>query len=449
MKPPIKYALAALLYEAKEDGIWEYDAYRLLKDSYSKSSLQGVRDIMIGFSTIGWLSVTGIREYEGAIVRKFRLQDRHREFMERQFDPGQLLAEIGISSKVVGNFAKEQEGQVSTQASAQHLLDKAAANDAKQTRVGMFYGLVAAPALGLGFSMLGVMAGKAPFNILYPTGMLNLMALETFFGALAILLLLFITGQYVDIFRVWRGRMAGWLQFYAVCGFVGDSLYASGAGLAGGAIAGPIAGLYGVVGAIITSIMYREKILRWSTIVGLVCIGGGIWFVSGGAHIVAQTHGIYLIVGLVMVVVAMLLWGIEIFGMTAGTDLMPAEVASIYRSGLASCFAIILLLLVFPHSGEILKLALSNGSSLCFTMIIGISWAIFLMLGFYVAVAYAGAVRGGALGSTLGFFFVTFFSMTIYGLPWSNAMLLGGIALIVGALLMISEPGVYLSVKRQ
>ncbi len=449
MRPPIKYSLAALLYEAKEDGIWEYDAYRLLKATYSSASLDSIREVMTGFSTIGWLSVTGIREHNGVIVRKFRLQDRHRDFIERQFNPEQVLGEIGLSTKAVQELAIEKEGQVSGQSSAQHLLDKAASLDAKQTRVGMFYGLVAAPALGLGFSMLGIMAGKSPFNIQYPTGLIDLMALETFFGAVGILLLMLFSGQYVDIFRVWRGRMAGWLQFYAVCGFVGDSLYASGAGLAGGAIAGPIAGLYGVVGAIITSILYREKILRWYTILGLILIGGGIWFVSGGAHMVSPVHGVYLATGLIMVVVAMLLWGVEIFGMTAGTDLMPAEVASIYRSGLASIFAIILLLLVFPKSREILPMAVGHGATLCFTMIIGVSWAIFLIMGFYVAIAYAGAVRGGALGSTLGFFFVTFFSMTIYGLPWSTAMLLGSIGIIIGALLMISEPGVYLSVKRQ
>ena len=96
MKPAFKYAIISLLYKAGEEGMWEYDIYDILKGKYEKAALCGLREDLISFNTIGWLSVVAIREYEGKILRKFRFQQRHKPFIDYHMDVDKLLNSIGI-----------------------------------------------------------------------------------------------------------------------------------------------------------------------------------------------------------------------------------------------------------------------------------------------------------------------------------------------------------------
>jgi hypothetical protein len=97
LKPAFKYAVISALYQAEEEGLWEYEIYSLLKDKYEKAALCSLREDLVGFSTIGWLSVIAIREYQGTMLRKFRLQQRHKPFIEYHLSPEQVLASLGIN----------------------------------------------------------------------------------------------------------------------------------------------------------------------------------------------------------------------------------------------------------------------------------------------------------------------------------------------------------------
>jgi hypothetical protein len=101
MKPALKYALAAILYEAGEEGIWEYELYDLLRSRYERSSICSMRDDLTGFANIGWLSVLAIREENGYLLRKYRLQSRHNSFISYQLDVTGILQDLNIEKEEI------------------------------------------------------------------------------------------------------------------------------------------------------------------------------------------------------------------------------------------------------------------------------------------------------------------------------------------------------------
>lgn len=162
--------------------------------------------------------------------------------------------------------------------SAVDLAEQSRLGDGKKTRMGMIYAILAAPSLGLAFGLLGSIVGAPPFNAQAPTGAFTLVAvLQVPFGVLAIALFLTVTGTWRDTGRVLGHRVSWWNLFVAVGGFVGDICFAAASGLIGGALAGAIGGLAGVVGAIVAATLYRERILRPTTLIGLVALAVGIW----------------------------------------------------------------------------------------------------------------------------------------------------------------------------
>ncbi|MFB5189301.1 hypothetical protein [Alicyclobacillus fastidiosus] len=93
MKASIKYAIISLLYEQR-DGLWEYEIYQRLKPHYSKSSLCAIREELISFNTVGWVATASLREYQGRLLRKFKLEPQHVPFIEHQLDVASILAEL-------------------------------------------------------------------------------------------------------------------------------------------------------------------------------------------------------------------------------------------------------------------------------------------------------------------------------------------------------------------
>lgn len=71
--------------------------YELLRDKYEKSSICSMREELVGFSNIGWLSVLAIRQVDGYLLRKYRLQKRHREFIRYQLEVENILRDLQIS----------------------------------------------------------------------------------------------------------------------------------------------------------------------------------------------------------------------------------------------------------------------------------------------------------------------------------------------------------------
>jgi hypothetical protein len=80
--------------------------------------------------------------------------------------------------------------------------------------------------------------------------------------------------------------------------------------------------------------------------------------------------------------------------------------------------------------------------------VISFGWAIWIIMGYYIGISYAGGVRGGVLAGTFGFFFIGFFSITVYGVPFSPAIIIGSAVMFAGAAFIVSEPGAYLARKR-
>ncbi|MED4227506.1 hypothetical protein [Neobacillus cucumis] len=283
----------------------------------------------------------------------------------------------------------------------------------------------------------------------YPTGAFAIIVLlQVPFGLLGVTVFALISGAYRDIWRVFRSRVSGWNLFVATGGFVGDLCYACSVVLVGGAIAGPIGGLFGVVGGLIVAMLYKEKINRWSTWVGMLAMGVGIWIVVSGGSPTSPTHGIYEFVGILIIVLATLVWGFENFAIAAGTDLMPAESFLFWRVGAAYIIGFILMWLLFPTSHEIARQVYSDPKLIAYGAVIGFGWSIWIIMGYYIAIAYAGGVRGGVMAGTFGFFFISFFSMTVYGVPFSSIVIFGSIIMFIGATLIITEPKELLASRR-
>ncbi|MFD8630289.1 DMT family transporter [Streptomyces hygroscopicus] len=324
---------------------------------------------------------------------------------------------------------------------AAELAERSRLADGKKTRMGMIYAILAAPALGLAFGLLGSIVVTPPFTLEQPTGAFVLVAvLQVPFGVLAIAIFLLVTGAWRDTGRILGHRVSWWTLFVAVGGFVGDLCFAAASVLIGGALAGSIGGLAGVVGAVIAALLYRERILRASTLIGLGALAVGIWLAVSGGRLNAPTHGGYFAVGLLIIVCAVLTWGFESFAISAGTDLMPAESFLWWRAFLELFIAGILLLALFPGGRRIAALAWSEPRLIAIGAVIGLGWAIWMIMGYYIGISYAGAVRGGVLTNTLAFFFIAFFSLTIYGAPFSVVVIVGSAITIVGTLFIVTEP---------
>lgn len=329
------------------------------------------------------------------------------------------------------------------------LLTKSTISDSRKTRMGMLYAILAGPALGLALGLLGAIVGKAPFNLEYPTGAFAIVVLlQVPFGLLAVTVFVLISGAYRDIWRVFRSRISWWNTFVATGGFLGDLCYACSVVLVGSALAGPIGGLFGCVGALIVAWLYKEKINRWSTWVGLLAMGVGIWIILSGGELVSPTHGIYAFVGVLIIILATLVWGFENFAIAAGSDLMPAESFIWWRVGAAYVIGFILMWLLFPASHEMARQVYSNPKLIAYGAVIGIGWAIWVIMGYYIGIAYAGGVRGGVMAGTFGFFFVAFLSMTVYDVPFSGIIIFGSIIMFIGAALIITEPKELLAIRR-
>lgn len=324
-----------------------------------------------------------------------------------------------------------------------------AAAAGKKTRIGMVYAILAGPALGLALGLLSALVSQPPFNREYPTGAFAVVALlQVPFGLLGIAVFLAVSGTWRDAYRLLGHRISWWTLFVAVGGLVGDLCYAVSAALIGGALAGPIGGLFGVVGAVVSSILYHEKILRPSTLLGLLGLGVGVFVVLSGGKVVSPTHGVYELVGVLVVVGACLNWGFENFAIAAGTDLMPAEGFLWWRVCLEVVLANVLLFAFFPVARGMAGDVYSDPRLVTYGAVIGFGWAIWMIMGYYIGIAYAGAVRGGVLAGTFGFFFIGFLSITVFGVPFSVAIIWGSIVMFVGAALIVSEPAGYLASKR-
>ena len=97
MIAPMKYAMFCILYHTMENGIWEYEIYEQLKKGYSRRSLVKVREILVELRTKAWTEEIDVALFEGELVRKYKLEERHKKFIEYMLpNPKQLLLDAHI-----------------------------------------------------------------------------------------------------------------------------------------------------------------------------------------------------------------------------------------------------------------------------------------------------------------------------------------------------------------
>ncbi|MGE7609966.1 hypothetical protein ACQKML_25710 [Peribacillus frigoritolerans] len=100
MKPPLKYSIYSILYFS-DDGIWEYEIYQGLKNHYNKQSLSKIRSILLELSNKSWTDEVEVVTHNDSILRKYKLQARHKEFIDYQLSPRKIIDELGLK---IGNL---------------------------------------------------------------------------------------------------------------------------------------------------------------------------------------------------------------------------------------------------------------------------------------------------------------------------------------------------------
>jgi hypothetical protein len=98
MKPPLKYAVATVLYATEAHGIWEHELFDRLLAHYRAAELRALREELVSLSTVGWLHVAEEREYAGQLLRRYALADHIRPFIRFQLDLDKLLGQLGAGA---------------------------------------------------------------------------------------------------------------------------------------------------------------------------------------------------------------------------------------------------------------------------------------------------------------------------------------------------------------
>ncbi|HLQ82810.1 MAG TPA: hypothetical protein VK121_03040 [Pseudogracilibacillus sp.] len=96
VKSPLKYSVFAVLYYF-EEGLWEYEVYEKLKPHYNSRSLSKIRSILLELQNKSWTQELNYEFYEENLLRKFKLQKRHREFIYYQISPIKIINELNLN----------------------------------------------------------------------------------------------------------------------------------------------------------------------------------------------------------------------------------------------------------------------------------------------------------------------------------------------------------------
>lgn len=322
--------------------------------------------------------------------------------------------------------------------------------ESRKVRIGMVYAALGAPMLGVAFGFAGSAGTLAPFNMAFPTGSMAFQFFEYMFGLLAIFIYSFMVGSAKDNFRIFKSKISWYGVFTAMTGMIGDFLFFSASAIVGGAIAGPLAALFGFWGAVITSLVYREKILQKWTIVGVIFIVAGIWVASGGMSIAAPegVSGTIVLIGAAMGLLSAIMYGVENFAIAAGSDMIPEESTLFWRAGWALVALIILNFTIMPKFTDIASVMFQEPMWWAYAAVTGGAWGVYMIVALYIGINTAGTVGGGLLAST-GFVWTTLLSMTVYGGTWSTSLLIGSLIMFAGISVMLLRPSNSISKLRE
>jgi hypothetical protein len=91
MKPAPKYQAAMTLHHVGSDGMWEHHLFGVMLQHYKEQELAGLREDLIGLSTVGWLDILEQREHDGQILRRYALRTSARRLVEYQLNLKEYL----------------------------------------------------------------------------------------------------------------------------------------------------------------------------------------------------------------------------------------------------------------------------------------------------------------------------------------------------------------------
>lgn len=97
MKPAVKYSALTALHSAWPLAVWEQSIFHLLDQRYRRSELAGLREELVGLRTLGWLEVEEETEFDGQLLRKYRLVEAHRDNIARQISLEKIFRFLNAS----------------------------------------------------------------------------------------------------------------------------------------------------------------------------------------------------------------------------------------------------------------------------------------------------------------------------------------------------------------
>lgn len=332
----------------------------------------------------------------------------------------------------------------------------------KFAKLGIIVGLGAGVAYGFQGVILGKAGGMEPFaDPAYGVWMICIASLainciHEFFAGVWALVFNTVTGRGLKEYgRLLKTKM-GWML--AGGAFIGGPLaagaYMIAINLCGATYAAAITAFFPVIGQILSSIFLKEKMSGRAWI--------GVVFVVIGALLVGfappDSGYPHFALGIVMAVIAAVLWALEGLIVTYANDIVdPYVPVGVFRTFGTSLVYIVLLIPLCGAIGgvgmdgfKVIGEAFVSGGPVIWIAIAAIGGA-FNYLAFYASMSMAGVGRAMALDVTYAFWSIVFgFVLSWLGIveySITGLAVIGVIIVIIGTVLVIANPKELLNLR--
>ncbi|MBU5438873.1 DMT family transporter [Tissierella sp. MSJ-40] len=308
--------------------------------------------------------------------------------------------------------------------------------DAKFSRQGVAQGLLSGITFAINGVIIGLALTMAPFTSGASVFVAPLVGAAMNDGMAAIWLLIYniFKGNFREIGRSFKTFPGFMVCMAAVLGGpIANGAYLLAIQFAGPAYAIPISALCPVVGAILGRIFLKQKISPRVAFGMLICVAGAI--LIGYVPPEGNSPNFYL--GIICAIIAAFGWGAEGVLSAFGMSMVDPNVAINIRqatSGIIFTLVVLPLVAGFRMYGELL----ATPSTLVVVAMAALAAAI-SFLSWYKANSSIGVARGMALNITYSLWGIVF-SFFLGGVVLTKNLVIGAIAVFIGALLVVINP---------
>ena len=308
--------------------------------------------------------------------------------------------------------------------------------DAKFTKQGTVQGLISGITFALNSVIIGFALTKHPFtkDVSVFVAPLVAAAMNDSMSALWLLIYNGYKGNLKEILRSFKTFPGIMVAIAALLGGpVANGAYLLGIQLAGPAYAIPISALCPVIGAILGRIFLKQKISKRVASGMIICVIGAILI----GYVPPQGNPPNFYLGIIFAIISALGWGAEGVLATFGMSMVDSNVAINIRqitSGIVFTLIIVPLVSGLGTYGELLK----SPEALMIIAVAGLAGAV-SFLSWYKANSMIGVARGMALNITYSLWGIIF-SFFLGGVILTTNLIIGAIAVFVGALLVVINP---------